>query len=235
MKSSSSGPYSLADLHVHSSVSDGRPSPAELVEEARRRGLGVLSVTDHNTFKGSVLASTYARARGLGDDVLVVYGSEVRTDIGDILVYCEEPLATLPRAWVELMDEAEENGCLTVAAHPFDLSRMGVGSRIYEIARHLDAIECYNAQTFSRLNERARSASLVLGKPCIASSDAHVLSYVGVYSSEFPSKPESVGEALELIRRGKLRLRLRKASSTALLERIAWSVVRELRGFGGDL
>lgn len=40
------------DLHLHSAVSDGTDSPAELLEKVRAAGLRVFSLTDHDAFKG---------------------------------------------------------------------------------------------------------------------------------------------------------------------------------------
>jgi predicted metal-dependent phosphoesterase TrpH len=39
-----------ADLHLHSTHSDGAYTPAELVDLARRSGLAAISITDHDTF-----------------------------------------------------------------------------------------------------------------------------------------------------------------------------------------
>jgi 3',5'-nucleoside bisphosphate phosphatase len=39
----------LVDLHLHTTASDGRCSPLELVEQAARAGLSVMAVTDHDT------------------------------------------------------------------------------------------------------------------------------------------------------------------------------------------
>jgi len=41
-----------ADLHIHSTASDGRLTPAEVVKEAARRGLKFMSLTDHDTVDG---------------------------------------------------------------------------------------------------------------------------------------------------------------------------------------
>jgi len=38
-----------ADLHIHSDYSDGSSSPAEIFSRAAGKGLGILSVTDHDT------------------------------------------------------------------------------------------------------------------------------------------------------------------------------------------
>lgn len=42
----------LCDLHTHTTASDGQYSPAELVRLAKRRGLALLAVTDHDTIAG---------------------------------------------------------------------------------------------------------------------------------------------------------------------------------------
>ncbi len=42
----------LCDLHTHTNASDGQYTPAELMELAKRRGLSVLAVTDHDTIAG---------------------------------------------------------------------------------------------------------------------------------------------------------------------------------------
>jgi predicted metal-dependent phosphoesterase TrpH len=42
----------FADLHLHTSFSDGTYSPEELAAEGKRFNLGVLSLTDHDTMEG---------------------------------------------------------------------------------------------------------------------------------------------------------------------------------------
>lgn len=42
----------LIDLHAHTTASDGALAPAALVDLARREGIGVLGVTDHDTVAG---------------------------------------------------------------------------------------------------------------------------------------------------------------------------------------
>lgn len=53
-----------ADLHVHSTASDGACSPHELVDLALRAGLTHLALTDHDSVEG--IASARDRARGTG-------------------------------------------------------------------------------------------------------------------------------------------------------------------------
>lgn len=53
------------DLHSHSTCSDGALSPTALVQEATRRGLNVLALTDHDTIAGIDEAQTEADRAGL--------------------------------------------------------------------------------------------------------------------------------------------------------------------------
>ena len=55
----------LIDLHTHTTASDGRLSPDELVARARVAGVRVLSVTDHDTLAACAAASAACRAAGM--------------------------------------------------------------------------------------------------------------------------------------------------------------------------
>jgi predicted metal-dependent phosphoesterase TrpH len=55
----------LIDLHLHTTASDGRCTPAELVARAAAAGVTVLSVTDHDTVAGSAPAAAGCAAAGL--------------------------------------------------------------------------------------------------------------------------------------------------------------------------
>src|SRR6201989_782474 len=49
-----------ADLHVHSTASDGTDPPAEVMRRAARAGLDVVALTDHDTVGGAAEACTAA-------------------------------------------------------------------------------------------------------------------------------------------------------------------------------
>src|SRR5260370_8745430 len=40
--------YSRADIHMHTNLGDGWASPARVIEEATRRNLTLIAVTDHD-------------------------------------------------------------------------------------------------------------------------------------------------------------------------------------------
>ena len=62
----------IVDLHVHSTASDGRLAPADVVRDAAAAGLAAVALTDHDTIDG--LPEACAAATGLG--IRVVTGCE---------------------------------------------------------------------------------------------------------------------------------------------------------------
>lgn len=64
-----------ADLHLHTTASDGTLSPAETVEAAIRAGLTGIAITDHDTVAGVAEAVRSAQGR-----LRVVPGVEINTD-----------------------------------------------------------------------------------------------------------------------------------------------------------
>ena len=52
----------MIDLHLHTTASDGRCSPTELVRRVHAAGVRVFAVTDHDTVAGHDEAAAAARA-----------------------------------------------------------------------------------------------------------------------------------------------------------------------------
>ena len=55
----------MIDLHTHTTASDGRCTPAELVARAKAAGVTVLAVTDHDTIAGCDAADAACREAGV--------------------------------------------------------------------------------------------------------------------------------------------------------------------------
>jgi len=66
------------DLHLHTTASDGRLTPSELVALALEEGLEVISVTDHDSVGGVEEAVAAAGSRG---KITVIPGVEINTDL----------------------------------------------------------------------------------------------------------------------------------------------------------
>jgi len=69
---------SLADLHIHSTFSDGRLTPTQLVDLAYRNGVRIMALTDHDIVDG--LPEAFAAAARYPDFTLIP-GIEMSTDV----------------------------------------------------------------------------------------------------------------------------------------------------------
>jgi 3',5'-nucleoside bisphosphate phosphatase len=67
------------DLHTHTNYSDGIFTPAELVEKAYKRGLDIISITDHDSINGIKEAVECAKDLGIE----IIPGMEISTDVDD--------------------------------------------------------------------------------------------------------------------------------------------------------
>jgi predicted metal-dependent phosphoesterase TrpH len=84
----------FADLHVHTTASDGRLTVPEIPARAREAGVSVVAVTDHDRVHPALDAPMEVR-----DGVRVVRGVELRVDTGerrvDLLGYGVDPTDAL--------------------------------------------------------------------------------------------------------------------------------------------
>ena len=69
---------SIADLHMHSLISDGRLTPTELVDLAYRNGVRIMALTDHDIVDG--LPEAFEAAAKYPDLTLIA-GIEMSTDV----------------------------------------------------------------------------------------------------------------------------------------------------------
>ena len=65
------------DLHLHTTASDGRLTPVEVVREAGRKGLSVIAITDHDTVDG--IEPALAEAKHY-PSLTVIPALEINTD-----------------------------------------------------------------------------------------------------------------------------------------------------------
>ncbi len=87
----------MIDLHLHTTASDGRCTPGELVEHAAAGGVSVMAVTDHDTTAAVIEVRTTARARGIdtitGIEITAVERERDIHVLGYFFDPLDEPLA----------------------------------------------------------------------------------------------------------------------------------------------
>jgi predicted metal-dependent phosphoesterase TrpH len=189
------------DFHTHTVFSkDSLTSPERLVDTCRRKGLGRVVVTDHNSIAG-------ARAAHALDPQLVVVGEEIMTTRGEILAafVIEEIPRGLPPP--EAIARLRDQGAFISVSHPFDTWRSGAwrAEELAEIAPLVDAIETFNARCATLAeNRRAQDFARQHGLPGTAGSDGHAAFELGAACLELPafSGPD---ELRAVIAQGRLR------------------------------
>ncbi|GAB5520004.1 MAG: PHP domain-containing protein [Rhodothermales bacterium] len=76
-------PNLRADLHLHSTASDGLLSPTQLVEQVREAGLSMMALTDHDTIAGIAEAASACEEAG----ITFVPGTELSVGVGKVEVH----------------------------------------------------------------------------------------------------------------------------------------------------
>ena len=71
------------DLHMHSTASDGKLNPKEIMEIARKEGLSVIALTDHHTVNNVDELKLLGKENG----ITVISGVEFRTEYGSKSVH----------------------------------------------------------------------------------------------------------------------------------------------------
>lgn len=68
------------ELHTHSTASDGRDTPQEILQKAQARGIKTLAITDHGTFAGIKQALAIKVA---GEDLEIIPGIEYQLGVAN--------------------------------------------------------------------------------------------------------------------------------------------------------
>jgi hypothetical protein len=179
--------WSKADLHLHTTYSDGLMTPAETIDIiAKRANVHVVAITDHDTAEGAFIAREYARSHYPQLDVII--GQEVSTGEGDVLgLYLRSSLPIFDTA-AEAIHAIHKQGGLAVAAHPF-VGGFGVDSVRRAIA-HLpfDAIEVRHGCPLSIPSNWWAGFTNRFGQrlPELGGSDSHIPFTVGEPFTWFP-------------------------------------------------
>ena len=175
-----------ADLHIHTTASDGVADVVAIVEHAAaREDLDVIAITDHERIDAAVAGQAIARDRGLSIDVVV--GEEVTTLGGHLLaLWIDRPVRPY-RSMRRTIADVHEAGGLAIPAHPlvpYPLCAQGwVLRRLMDdadAAVHPDALETFNPTALGRpWHDRVVRFADQQQLAHIGNSDAHALPAVG--------------------------------------------------------
>jgi predicted metal-dependent phosphoesterase TrpH len=220
--------FGRADLHMHTSFSDGWPSPGALVDHvAGLDHLDVIAVTDHDTIEGALHAAELAAGRP--DAPAVIVGEEVSSRHGHILgLFLEKRIPPGMTAAATVAAIHDQDG-VAVAAHPFwRTDRPGRERAIHGVGwwaadLEFDAIEVENATPgFYLFNQMARRLCEAAGCAEVGNSDAHIADAIGLAYTSFPGRtPQALRAAIAARRTEAQRLRY---PALALVRYAAWGI-----------
>ena len=183
------------DLHIHSNCSDGRDEVKTILKAAARRKLAGLSITDHDTLRGSDKARKIIKELKL--DLILIPGAEVTTAEGHLLVLGVTEIPSRGLSPEETTDLVHEQGGITIVPHPYHPFRHAIGRvpRVrcgggLQLQAPLRHCQCPGPQ---------RSAKAHL--PMVAGSDSHFAATVGLGVTDIDASDAE--EAMEAIRAGR--------------------------------
>jgi hypothetical protein len=104
-----------ADFHAHTRFSDGFLSPMDLVDQAARRGLDVIGVSEHNQVFPAKIARAYSN---LISGPTVVVSEEVTTHDYHLLAIGIEDRIDARKSLRDVIDDVHRQGGIIAAAHP---------------------------------------------------------------------------------------------------------------------
>ena len=190
------------DLHIHTTQSsDSWIIPEKLPDVAKRKGLGGIAVTDHDSITAWGAVERAARKAGIS----VIRGEEVGVRpagrrVGEIIgLFMTDFVDGRGKGAVEVIDELKAQGALVVLPHPFDrYRRIFPEDELRELAVKVDAVEAFNSRVFFKeINDKAMAFADEFGLAKTAGSDAHASWEVGkAYTEANAHTPEQFRKAL---------------------------------------
>jgi predicted metal-dependent phosphoesterase TrpH len=190
-----------ADLHMHTRASDGLMSVRDLVDFIEHQtDLDVIAITDHDETAASLEGREWAARQRYR--IQVVPGVEVTTRDGHLLALFVEERPPALRGLQATAEWVFARGGLCIAAHPFTrwTHSLNTGALCPAAENGLLAgVEVFNASLAGRASQpRALRFAERYGLARIGSSDAHMVSMVGLARTRFAGRtPQDLRLAIE--------------------------------------
>jgi predicted metal-dependent phosphoesterase TrpH len=187
-----SAPLGRADLHLHTTASDGLVTPAQLLDRAEALALDVIAVTDHDTVAGAHAVRELAAKRN--SRVEVIAGIEVTVTKGMHVLglFVEDPIKTHQPVGYTIEAILAQGG-IPLAPHPLSPLTLSLGRRTIEGLLQkgypLAGVETANPTPAGKITRRqVLEHNRKWGLAEFGGSDAHFLQHVGTGFTTFPGR-----------------------------------------------
>jgi len=163
------------DLHIHSHYSeDAAGSPNEIIKSLKKKGLQGMSITDHNTIKGSIKALKVAPK-----DFIVIPGIEISTAEGHILALNVKEDIPRKLSTSETVDRIIDEGGIPIIPHLFRNMSGIKKSKLKNIQQKIHTIEVFNSCSQPKTNLKTAKVAKEFNLGGTGGSDSHDPLYAG--------------------------------------------------------
>jgi len=229
------------DLHMHSRSSyDCLLTPDQIIQAALRRQLDAIAVTDHDTIRGGKETRKIAPP-----ELIVIIGTEVHTDIGDIVcLFVEREIRR--RDALGVIEEAHGQGGIAFLPHPLQAHPKPIPE---QVLRACDGYEALNSRAgdfhpVAPIGSRSRW-DLLADKAALGNSDAHFAWEIGRAYTVMPGPRTAENVRRQILERhteaagrrgpafafyGSQLIRLAKTRDPKMLLGLSRRLLRKLRG-----
>lgn len=177
----------LIDMHMHSTYSDGKYTPKELIDMALKKGLNGMSITDHDTVEGLKEANMYAKEK----NILFINGIEFSAFLDDkeihILGYkIDYNNKNLIKMTKKLKDSRESRGIQII-------------KKLNELGLKIDDSDLYKYSIESI--GRPHIANILIDKGYVKNKDEAFSKYIGNNCPAYVERYKlSISETIDLIK-----------------------------------
>lgn len=181
------------DFHLHTSYShDSSASIEEILRIAKKRGLGAIAITDHDSFEGNLKAKKI-RKKG---DVEIIPGIELGLPIGKHglhLVALNINQKIKYQGIIKTIEKLKKLNSTIILPHPFragtglfyHLKKGNISKKESEfILKSIDYLEVLNMKDDVDCVKKTIELANKLNKPIVSGTDAHSPEYIGLTYTE---------------------------------------------------
>jgi predicted metal-dependent phosphoesterase TrpH len=179
-----------ADLHMHTTASDGMGTVEEVLEYVEHQtDLDVIAITDHDEIRGAWAAREMAAKRKYRFEILMA--QEITTRHGHLLVYGVEEPFKMFQSLEKTVEWAHERGGVVVVPHPLSYMTLSVGEatlrKLFGKDLSVDGIEVLNPSIAGYVRrqrvQEVNDQEWHLAE--IGNSDAHFPRHIGTAYTTF--------------------------------------------------